>query len=142
MSSKPRRIVVVGCGRLGSHIADRLSRAGHEVIAIDNDGSAFDRLSPSFSGFRVTGDATEIAVLREARVQGADALLATTRDDNVNLMVTQVARHVLGVPFAAARVFEPSREATYKALGVETVCPTMLAAGVLLDRVTGSSKEG
>ena len=111
------------------------------MIAIDIDPAAFDRLSAAFSGFRVTGDATEIAVLRDARVKGADAVIATTRDDNVNLMVTQVARTVLGVKFAAARVFEPSREATYRALGVETVCPTTIAAGVLLDHVTAAAKE-
>lgn len=138
-SSAALRVTIVGCGRLGALLAERLSRAGHQVVAVDSDPAAFERLSTGFSGFRVVGDATELAVLREAGAEGADVLVATTRDDNVNLMVTQVACRVLGVRHAAARVFEPAREATYRALGVGTVCPTTLAAGVLLDRITGAS---
>lgn len=139
MTAPVLRVVIVGCGRLGAFLAERLSRAGHEVTAIDADASAFDRLPPSFGGSRVRGDATEIAVLRESGAAGADVLVATTRDDDVNLMVTQVARAALGVRVAVARVFEPEREPTYRALGVDTVCPTTLAGGVLLDRVAGAA---
>lgn len=136
MKGAPLRITIVGCGRLGSLLADRLSRAGHEIVVVDSDASSFDRLPASFGGFRVAGDATELAVLREARIAGADVVLATTRDDNVNLFVTQAATKLLGAHHAIARVFEPSRESTYRALGVETVCPTVLAAGELIDRAS------
>jgi trk system potassium uptake protein TrkA len=138
MTGHPLRITVVGCGRLGSLLAERLSRAGHDVVAVDSDASSFDRLPASFGGFRVAGDATELEVLRRARVEGADVVVATTRDDNVNLFVTQAATKLLGARHAIARVFEPSRESTYRALGVETVCPTVLAAGVFIDCVSGA----
>lgn len=139
MSSGKLYVVVVGCGRLGVLLASRLSGAGHSGVAIDRSPSALLNLGPEFSGFRVTGDATELAVLEEAKVDKADMVIATTRLDTVNLMVTQVALRVLGCPAAMARVFDPQREATYRDLGVETVCPTTLAAAAVFERVTAAS---
>jgi len=132
-------IVIVGCGRLGAHLANHLSRDGHSVVAIDTDERAFGNLSPEYSGFKVEGDATELAVLQQAKADKADLVIATTRDDNVNLMVAQVAKAQFEVPRVLARVFEPRREAIYRRLGVETICPTSVAAELFLKSV---SKEG
>ncbi len=118
-------IVIAGCGRLGSSLANRLSRDGHDVIVIDPDERAFDHLSAEFSGFRVEGDATELAVLREANI-------AATSADNANLMIAQVAAKVFRVPQVLARVEDPKREEVYNALGVGTICPTTTAADVML----------
>ncbi|RJR44344.1 MAG: TrkA family potassium uptake protein [Desulfobacteraceae bacterium] len=128
-------IVVVGCGRVGSDLANRLSRDGHAVVVIDRDQSAFSALTPVFSGFRIEGDASHFSVLKEAKLSKADILIATTHDDNVNLMVAQVAYKVFGVPRVSARVFDPRREALYAKLGIETICPTWLAASAFLDAI-------
>ena len=139
MSTKTSRlVVVVGCGRLGALLASRLSLRGMEVVVIDLHQGAFEGLSPEFSGFRVTGDATELAVLREARVREASTVIVTTRDDNTNMMVAQVAKQILGVQQALARVFDPAREAIYHGLAIETVCPTTLAADVAVERLSAS----
>lgn len=127
-----RTILIVGCGRLGSILANQLSRRGRSVVVVDRDGSAFDNLSTEFSGFRVTGDAAELAVLREAGIGQADCLLAVTRHDNVNLMVAQVGKVVFGIPKVVARVFDPSRVALYHEFGIETICPTQTAAEMFL----------
>jgi len=132
-------IVIVGCGRLGAHLANHLSRDGHSVVAIDTEDRAFGNLSPEYSGFKVEGDATELAVLQQAKADKADLVIATTRDDNVNLMVAQVAKAQFGVSRVLARVFEPKREAIYRRLGVETICPTSVAAELFLKSV---AKEG
>lgn len=132
------RVVVVGCGRLGALLAGRLSARGAEVVVVDTAPDTFEALGPEFSGFRVVGDATELAVLREARVAAADAVIVATRDDNTNMMVAQVAKQVLGVRTALARVFDPARESIYHSLDIETVCPTTLAAGVVVDRLSAS----
>lgn len=128
-------IVIVGCGRLGSHLANQLSRSGHGVVVIDVDEHAFGNLSPEYSGFRVEGDAIELAVLKQAKVNKADMVISTTQKDNVNLMVAQVAKTEFGVSRVLARVFEPRREAIYRRLGVETVCPTSVAAELFLKSV-------
>ena len=127
-----RYVVIVGCGRLGSILANRLSRLGSSVVVIDRDEAAFDALSSGFSGFRVTGDAAELEVLRQAKIDKADCLLAGTRHDNLNLMVAQVAKTVFAVPKVLARLFDPSREEMYRQFGIETICPTDLSADAFL----------
>jgi trk system potassium uptake protein TrkA len=125
-------IVIVGCGRLGSMLANQLSGQGRNVVVVDRDETAFRNLSTEFSGFQVIGDAAELAVLRRARIDQADCLLAVTRHDNVNLMAAQVARTVFGVPKVIARVFNPSREEVYRQFEIETVSPTQLTADAFL----------
>jgi trk system potassium uptake protein TrkA len=125
-------IVIVGCGRVGSHLANQLSHVGHSVVVIDTNEDTFNQLSPDFSGFRVEGDATQIGVLKEAKLNQADVLFATTHWDNVNLMVAQVARKVFKVPHVLARVFDPRREQVYAGLEIETICPTLVAAEMFL----------
>ena len=132
-----RYIVIVGCGRLGSHLADQLSREGNSVVVIDMKEAAFDNLSTDFSGFRVTGDATQMAVLREAKAPRADVLIAATHEDNVNLMAAQVAKKIFDVPLVLARVFDPRREKVFDRLGIETICPTSVAADLFLRDVAG-----
>ena len=125
-------IVIVGCGRVGSYLANRLSNTGHSVVVIDADEEAFNDLSPDFSGFRVAGDATQLAVLKAAKLKQADVLFATTHWDNVNLMVAQIARKLFDVKQVLARVFDPKREQVYDQLGIETICPTLVAAEMFL----------
>jgi len=132
-------IVIVGCGRLGADLANRLSRDGHAVVVIDRDEATFGALSADFSGFRVEGDATQMAVLKEAKLKKADILIATTHEDNVNLMVAQVAREILCVPHVLARVFDPRREQVYAQLGIETICPTSVAADMFLRAVANGN---
>jgi trk system potassium uptake protein TrkA len=126
-------IIIVGCGRLGSILANRLSHLGSSVVVIDRDEAALDKLSSGFSGFGIVGDAAELEVLRQAKIDKADCLLATTSHDNLNIMVAQVARTVFGVPKVLARLFDPSREAMYRQVGIETICPTDLSADAFLD---------
>lgn len=134
-------VVIVGCGRLGSHLANQLSRAGHGVVAVDVNEHAFANLSAEYSGFRVEGDATELAILKQAKIDKADLVIATTREDNINLMVAQIAMTAFSVPRVLARVFDPKREAIYRRMGIETICPTSVAADLFLSSVTGESKE-
>lgn len=135
-------IIVVGCGRLGSLLASRLSSLGSSVVVIDRQETAFENLSPEFGGFRVTGDAAELAVLRQARMDKAGCVLAITSHDNVNLMVAQVARTVFGVPKVMARVNDPSREAVYREFGIETICPTNLSADAFLSALREPGEAG
>lgn len=128
-------IIVVGSGLLGSYLAGRLSQEGHAVVVIDIRPDALESLPAEYSGFRIEGDATEYALLREAKTDQADLVIATTREDNVNLMVAQMARRVFKVPRVMARVFDPRRQEVYRLLGVETVSPTVIAGELILKAV-------
>jgi trk system potassium uptake protein TrkA len=106
-------------------------------VVIDQKEVAFDNLSAEFSGFRLVGDAAELAVLYQAKADKADCFLATTQHDNINLMVAQVAKVVFKVPRVMARIFNPAREPVYRQFGIETISPTKLSAELFLKVLQG-----
>ncbi len=119
-------VIIVGCGRLGSHLAAALSGQGREVVIIDRREATFNKLPEYFTGFSVTGDATEPAVLEDAGIERCDALLAVTENDNTNILIAQLARELFQTPKVMARVFDPARASVYESLGIEAICPTIL----------------
>lgn len=121
-------LVIVGCGKLGSYLANLLSLEDQDVVVVDKNSEAFSGLDEGFSGFALKGDATELEVLEQARVARANLVVACTENDNVNMMVAQIARDVFGVAKVLARVFDPDRASIYKDLKIRTICPTQLSA--------------
>ncbi|MGD1899658.1 MAG: potassium channel family protein [Phormidesmis sp.] len=134
-SSASKYIVVIGCGRLGSLLAGRLSAEGNSVVVIDQKESAFENLSSEFSGFQIVGDASEMATLKKAKLDKADCLLVVTREDNVNLMVAQIGRIFFETPVVLARVFDPAREAIYREFDIDTISPTQLSADSFMQKL-------
>ena len=90
------RAIIVGCGRVGAGIAERLARAGHEVTVIDISTEAFSRLESDFPGSAIRGDGTDEDVLRRAGAEGADLFFALTEGDNRNILAAQLAAETLG----------------------------------------------
>lgn len=129
VQSKNLYIIVIGCGRLGSFLANSLSNEGHSVVVIDENSNAFDALtSDQFSGFRVEGDATEFAVLIQAKMDKADVVIGATHDENVNIMAAQIAKNKFNVPKVLARILDPNKESLCEAMGIEYICSTSMAA--------------
>ncbi len=120
------KIVIVGCGRVGSTLADSLDAAGHDVIIFDVKTSAFDRLPETFKGTAIRGDGTDEEMLRQAGAEGADIFLALTEGDNRNVMAAQVATESFGIARVVAKINDPVRAAAYAELGVVTLCRTNL----------------
>ncbi len=125
---KVKYIILVGCGRLGALLANRFSLQGHSLVVIDLKPESFEQLSSDFSGFTIEGDATELGVLTKAKIDRADAVFTITSNDNINLMVAQIAKDIYKVPTVMARVYDPRREIVYNNLNIRTLCPTRLAA--------------
>ena len=90
----PMNILIIGCGKVGSRLAGFLSRRGHAVSIVDRSPWAFDRLDDDFTGYTVEGIPLDGDVLKEAGIEGCDILVAVTNDDNINLMVGQMAREI------------------------------------------------
>jgi trk system potassium uptake protein TrkA len=122
-------IIVIGCGRLGSFLSNRLSNEGHSVVVIDINANTFDALtSDQFSGFRIEGDATELAVLKQAKVDKADVVIGATHDENVNIMAAQIAKNTFHVPKVLVRILDPNKESFCRNVGIECICTTSIAA--------------
>jgi trk system potassium uptake protein len=120
------KIVIVGCGRVGSTLAENLDAEGHEVIIFDIKTAAFERLPEAFKGSAVRGDGTDEEVLRRAGAESADIFLSLTEGDNRNVMAAQVAIESFGVPQVIAKINDPVRAAAYAELGLVTLCRTNL----------------
>ena len=126
------KIVIVGCGRVGSTLAESLDADGHDVVILDIRTSAFDRLPETFKGSAVRGDGTDEEVLRRAGAQGADVFLSLTEGDNRNIMAAQLARETLGIPVVYAKVNDEVRAEAYAEIGIGTICRTTMMADALL----------
>ncbi|MDX1621029.1 MAG: TrkA family potassium uptake protein [Nitriliruptorales bacterium] len=127
-------IIVGGCGRLGAEVAEQLSREpDNDVVVLDIDEFAFDRLGSAFNGETIVGNVTDRDVLEDAGIARAEGLIAVTRFDNANLMAVEIAEHLYGVPRAVARLFNPEREAVYRKLGVRYVSGTGVLAKLFLN---------
>jgi trk system potassium uptake protein TrkA len=127
------KAVIVGCGRVGSVLADAFDRAGQDVIIIDTSTSAFDRLPSSFGGQAVRGDGTDEDTLRRAGAESADLFMAMTEGDNRNVMAAQLAVEALDARRVIAKINDPLRAAAYADLGINTLCRTNLMAAAVND---------
>ncbi|MHB0912709.1 MAG: potassium channel family protein [Armatimonadota bacterium] len=136
------KVIILGCGRVGSTLASSLSKDGHDVMIIDRKSSAFRRLSPGFKGATLVGNGVDESVLKRAGIEQADAFMALTQGDNTNLMSVQIAKEIFQVPKAIARVYDPIRAVAYQELGVDTFCSTLIAARLLKDRLLDKELGG
>lgn len=136
--------IVIGCGRLGANLANTLSDEGGNVLIIDKSKDAFRKLSPSFGGLSITGDALDLDVLQEAQINKASIVVAVTNSDNANIMVAQIARELFQIKRVIARLYDPERECVYREFGIDTICPAILSAKEI-DKIlseTGLSENG
>ena len=105
------KVIVVGAGKVGRHIAGDLTAAGHEVLVLDKSRAVVNRLSAEQPGieFKVA-DACEVTALEAAGLAQADVVAAVTGDDEDNLVVSLLAKQEFGVPRVVARVNHPKNE--------------------------------
>ncbi|WP_330460307.1 TrkA family potassium uptake protein [Streptomyces sp. NBC_00820] len=134
-------IVIMGCGRVGSALAQTLEQQGHTVAVIDQDPTAFRRLGPGFGGRRVTGVGFDQDTLREAGIEEAGAFAAVSSGDNSNIISARVAREMFGVENVAARIYDPRRAEVYQRLGIPTVATVRWTADQMLRRLLPSGSE-
>lgn len=128
-------IIVVGCGRVGSHLATLLSEDGHNVSVIDRAADSFKNLGRDFNGRTLKGIGFDEDVLLEAGVDECDVLAAVTSNDNANLMIAEVARRIYGVSHVITRLYEARREKTYAQLGIDFSCGTTLVAEDIFSKI-------
>ena len=129
------RLVVIGCGRVGSRIARDFQDDGWDVTVVDEQEEALTRLGSSWAGGFVVGHGMDSTILRRAGVDEADAVVVATNGDNTNLVIGQVVKKRYGIETVVVRVLDPARAEFYAARGMETVCPTQTAISELAQRV-------
>ena len=128
-------VIIAGCRKVGSTLALDLSQENHDVVVIDSDPARLATLGAGFNGVTIAGMPIDEDVLRSAGVEQADALAAVTDDDNMNIMVSQVAKEIFHVPTVITRLYDPQREAIMQSMGMNIVCPTTLAVRQIKNRL-------
>lgn len=132
-------VVVVGCGRVGSGLAQAVEAAGHTVAIIDRKETAFRRLDPEFSGKRIVGVGFDRDRLEEAGIKDAGAVASVTNGDNSNIMIARVAKETYAIDRVVARIYDPRRAAIYERLGIPTVATVQWTIERVLRRILPES---
>ncbi len=130
------KIIIMGCGRVGSQVSHLLVRHGHEVTVIDHDDNALARLGTEFKGKVVRGIGFDKGVLLEAGVETAEGFVAASSSDNANIVAARIARNIFRVPRVVARLYDPVRAEVYQRLGLTTISSTAWGAERIVEVVT------
>ncbi len=120
--------IVVGCGRVGAELAYRLFKSGHQLVVVDSNREAFNRLHPDFRGRTLEGEGLAESVLERAGIREAHGLAAVTNSDTLNAVVAHTARAIYDVPIVVARNYDPELRPLIEAFGLQTVSSTYWGA--------------
>ena len=120
--------IVLGCGRVGAELCYRLFKSGHQVVVVDSNRQAFNRLHPDFRGRTLEGEGLAESVLERAGIREADGLAAVTNSDTLNAVAAHIARAFYDVPNVVARNYDPNLRSIIEAFGLQTVGSTYWGA--------------
>jgi trk system potassium uptake protein TrkA len=122
------KVIIMGCGRVGTQVAQLMASEGHDVTVIDQDPSALDRLGQDLPINKIKGVGFDRAVLLKAGIDHAEAFAATSPSDNANIVAARIARNIFHVPRVVARLYDPRRAEIYRRLGLRTISSTTWGA--------------
>ncbi len=124
---KRNKTIIVGCGRLGSKVASLLSTNGRNVIMIDNDSESFRRLSDSFNGYTIEGDATDIDFLENTYIKECSCIIVATDNDDVNIFIAHIAKKLFEVPEVIVRLKDNTKSRLVEGMDIKAVYPFILS---------------
>lgn len=114
-------IIIGGCGRLGSTIAELFSVEGNDVVVIDKEEKAFNRLTNEFTGTEVVGDFSDQKTLEKAGAKKSNSVVGATDDDNANVIGCQIAKEAFDVEKTVARINDPQHEKSYDTFNIDSL---------------------
>lgn len=121
------RTLIVGCGRLGSSMANKCSVERKNIIVLDHNPDAFDRLSENFGGITSVGDVTDLQFLEDNHIESAKEIIITTGNDNVNIFIAHISRKLYDVPEIYVRLENPENEVLLKGMDIKAIFPFELS---------------
>lgn len=126
-------VVIAGGGKIGSYLASVLLKSGNEVAIIEEIRNRADRLSVELEGryLVIHGDGCDSRFQEDAGIRHADVFVATTGQDDNNLVSCEIAQSVFKVPRVIARVNNPKNLRIFRKVGIECVSSTTLIAQLI-----------
>ena len=107
------KAIIIGCGRTGSTVAERLNNAKWDVVVVDEDEEALSNLSPRWPGRFLVGHGLDLEVLIEAGIENTDAVIVSTDGDNTNIVIVLIAQRRFRVQCVVVRILDPARAAFF-----------------------------
>jgi len=124
-------VVIVGGGRIGRFIAHDMVDKGHEVTVLERVQGRCEQLVAETGILVIEGDACDIEYLEQAHADRADVFVATTHEDDENLVSCQLALTACGAKRAISRVNTPNNVEIFEKLGIEAVSSTRLISELI-----------
>lgn len=118
------KVIIVGCGKLGSGLALNLVKKGHQVTVIDSRPEAFELLGKDFQGDTIVGVGFDKDILEKAQIGMSDAIIACSKSDEANALIGRISRNVYKVPRVISRLYDPRKAEIYRSLGIQTISTT------------------
>jgi trk system potassium uptake protein TrkA len=118
------RVIIMGCGRVGSELSNALADSEHDVAIIDKNPEAFHAYPPGEAARQIVGLGFDRDVLEDAGIKDADAFVAVSSGDNSNIVSARVALEYYHVPRIIARIYDSRRAEIYERLNIPTVATT------------------
>ncbi len=132
------RVVIVGAGDIGRELAENLiRRGGNEVVLIDSDEKLAEQLASELDALVLHGDGTNPELLKKARIEEADALVATTGSDAINTVIAMLG-HRMGVQNIIVKLNDVGLRAACQEIGVrKIIAPKISAAAEIFASLYG-----
>ena len=124
----------MGGGRVGLALANLLIDEGYDITLIESDESLCSEVAGELDALVICGNGTNSKVLEEVNAEDADYFIATTGNDEANLLSCILVRK-FDVPHIIARVSNPDHEEAFKEIGIEKVISPERAAAAHLQRL-------
>ena len=127
------KIIIVGAGEVGTHLAKMLSRENQDIILIGSDERKLEPLNTSYNLMTIVGSPTSIKIMKEAGIHKCDLFIAVTPHETSNITACMLASN-LGAKQTVARIdnyeyLQPENKVFFQKLGInELIYPEMLAA--------------
>ena len=133
-------IIIVGGGKTGAYLASLLGDRGDSVKVIESRKSVAEKIGDKLpAGTVLRGVGSSPDVLEQAGVLRADIVIAVTGSDEVNLVVSMLAKMEYGVGRVVARVNNPRNMRIFQELGIESVSSTTLIANLIEEETMAGS---
>ena len=132
--------IIIGSGRVGAELAFHLYQGGHQVVVVDTNKAAFNRLHPDFRGRTTEGDVLASDTLERAGVEKADGVAVATNSDTLNAVIGHTVRaHYPNVKQVVVRNYDPHMRGMLEAFGLQIVSSTAWGAERLQELLTDTS---
>lgn len=112
-------VIVAGGGKVGYYLSRALLNEGHEVLVVERDKRRADAIAEDLGSVVLRGDACEASTLADAGASRADVVVATTGDDEDNLVICQLAKRKFNAGRTVARINNPKNRHIFTLLGVD-----------------------